>query len=293
MSRGQPEEDPQGVSPKFRKLADLFLTRSQRSNRPETYRYQQTFLQSFCDSVKTRRVMDLKGLHVSKWLLAHPQWGQSTRAMAIQIVKACLNWGVQEGFIHHSPLAKVRREAFVRRERILTADEKKRISAFVGPHFRDFLFALEQTGMRPFSEAGAMTAQMVDFAAESVTFQKHKTANKGKKRVVYLPPELLLTLRKLALKYPDGPLFRTRTGKPWNRHNAWKWMDRIDKELGIAGVTPYAWRHTYITDSLACGIGVEVVAELVGNTPRTIYQYYAHLDQRKDALREAARRAVG
>ena len=70
-------------------------------------------------------------------------------------------------------------------------------------------------------------------------------------------------------------------------------MERISDELGIQGVTPYAWRHTYITDCLARQISCEIVAELVGNTPKTIYQFYAHLDQRKDTLREAARRAIG
>ena len=226
MSREQPEDtDPSGVSPKFRKLADLFLTRSERSNKPETYRYQKKFLQSFCDAVGKRRVMDLTGNHVSKWFLSHPEWGQSTRAMAIQIIKACLNWGVREGFIHQSPLTKVRREAFVRRERLLTAEEKRRIAAFVGPSFRDFLFALEQTGMRPFSEAASMTAKMVDFEAGTVTFVQHKTARKGKKRVVYLPPDLLLLVRKLrsntprdrsSAPVPTGRGIGTTPGSGWS-----------------------------------------------------------------------------
>jgi len=35
------------------------------------------------------------------------------------------------------------------------------------------------------------------------------------------------------------------------------------------------------------------VAELVGNTAKTIAKYYNHLDQKKNRLREAARQAVG
>ena len=37
----------------------------------------------------------------------------------------------------------------------------------------------------------------------------------------------------------------------------------------------------------------DIVAELVGNSPRTITKYYAHLESKKNTLREAARKAVG
>jgi hypothetical protein len=37
----------------------------------------------------------------------------------------------------------------------------------------------------------------------------------------------------------------------------------------------------------------DIVAELVGNTPKTISRYYSHLDQKKNTLRDAARLAVG
>ena len=35
-----------------------------------------------------------------------------------------------------------------------------------------------------------------------------------------------------------------------------------------------------------------MIAKLVGNSARTIAKYYDHVEQRKDALREAARQAV-
>jgi hypothetical protein len=40
-------------------------------------------------------------------------------------------------------------------------------------------------------------------------------------------------------------------------------------------------------------MSASIVAELVGNTARTIERYYSHIDQHKHTLREAARLAVG
>ena len=65
-----------------------------------------------------------------------------------------------------------------------------------------------------------------------------------------------------------------------------------DRRAKISYVPIYAWRHSWITDALIKGIPVEVVAELVGNSPQIIYENYAHVFKRHDALREAALKAV-
>ena len=138
-----------------------------------------------------------------------------------------------------------------------------------------------------------MTVEMIDFAAGTITFAKHKNAKKGKRRVIYMTDGLASVLKRLATERPEGPLFRTRTGRPWGKGTVLKWMRKVETALGIPRLNPYAWRHTFITESLIKGIGAEVVAELVGNSPATIHRYYCHVGQKTDALREAARRAVG
>jgi integrase len=133
---------------------------------------------------------------------------------------------------------------------------------------------------------------MINFASGTVTFRKHKNAKKGKRRVIYLTDKVRLLLRKLALRHPTGPLFRTRTGRHWTTQVLSKWMRKVEEALQIPRLTPYAWRHTMITDCLAKGMSADIVAELVGNSPATIAKYYSHLDQRQDVLRAAALRAV-
>jgi hypothetical protein len=67
---------------------------------------------------------------------------------------------------------------------VFSADELLRIREFVKPDFADFLRALELTGTRPFSALATVTAQMVDWADETITFAEHKNEKKGKTRTI-------------------------------------------------------------------------------------------------------------
>ncbi|MFO0808976.1 MAG: tyrosine-type recombinase/integrase [Gemmataceae bacterium] len=289
----EPEpEETGGVRPSFKRLADLFLDNSLRENEPGTWAVQRFYLQSFSDHVGKKRAADLKVHHGTEWIVAHPEWSSSTCTTARKVIRACLNWAVDQGYVPTNPLQKLKRGDFTRRDRVLSPSERKRILGWLTGDIRDFVYTLEQTGARPFSEVAAITADMVDFKAGTVTFLKHKNAKRGKRRVIYLTGRLVALFRKLALRHPEGPLFRTRTGRPWSKGVVLKWMRKVESALDIPRLTPYAWRHTMITDSLAKGMSADIVAELVGNSPATIAKYYSHLDQRQDVLRAAARRAV-
>lgn len=288
----EPAEQKAAIRPTFRKVADLFLDEGKRTKEPGTYAVQRYYLQSFCDHIKTRRVADLKVHMATEWIASHPDWGQSTCTTARSIVRACLNWAVEQGYIPANPLAKLKRGDFARRERILTRSERQAIAGIVTSAFRDFVFALEQTGCRPFSEMSRVTAAMVDFQAGSITLAKHKNAKRGKARTIYLTTPLIDLLRRLSAEYPTGPLFRTKTGNRWTQGSAAKQMVKACERLKIPRANCYAYRHTYITEALAKGMSASIVAELVGNSPATIHKYYSHLDQRKDELREAARLAA-
>jgi site-specific recombinase XerD len=70
---------------------------------------------------------------------------------------------------------------------------------------------------------------------------------------------------------------------------AMKRCHRICTNLGLKGVSAYVLRHGYITQALERGVSIEVVAELVGNSPATIYKHYSHIAQRPGMLQAAAR----
>ena len=286
-------EPPSVLGPSFKKLADEYLKATRGDKIDRVFQCQVKTLQAFSDHVKRIRAAELKPHMVGAWLRTKPTWGTSTQSNQRKTIKACLNWAVREGYLAENPLKRMVGGDTVRRDLILTEDQKKRIAEVVTPDFRDFLRAIELTGCRPFSEMANLEAGMVDFAAGTATIQQHKNRKKsGKPRIIFLVPELLEMLRGRAARYPTGPLFRSRRGAKWSAVSGWKWMDAIKKRTGITAY-PYAWRHGYITDALIRGVPVEVVAELVGNTPQIIYRHYSHVGKDRAAMRAAAVKAVG
>ena len=44
---------------------------------------------------------------------------------------------------------------------------------------------------------------------------RYKLAYLGGDRVIYIPDDLVPLAKELMAKYPDGPIFRTESGKSW------------------------------------------------------------------------------
>jgi integrase len=285
------EAEESGPRPTFRRVADDFLSFSKGENPDKTFQTHRTFLQSFCDHIKARRAPDLRPEHVREWLKANPTWGKSTRSLAVQIVKAALNHAVTEKRLVANPLKAVKQGTFAHRTRILTEGEREKIRARVTGTFKDFMFALEQTGARP-SEVAGLEARMIDWEDGSVDLENHKNKKHGLKRIIYFTPETMALLRRLAAKHPVGLLFRTRHGTKWDTNNAHRWTRVFARELGIKEVFPYAFRHSFINDAIVRGVPLPVIAELVGNSVDVLIRHYVHLAGKKDALKAAAVRAV-
>ena len=130
---------------------------------------------------------------------------------------------------------------------------------------------------------------MIDWEEGCIPLVKHKAnARKGKRRVIYLTDESKAMLREMCRERPEGPLFVTRNGIAYNRSNIIGTFRRLERWLGIPKFNPYSYRHTYITEALERGLSSDIVAELVGNTPKTIAKYYSHLESKKNTLRSRA-----
>lgn len=294
----QPDEEPVeeiSACPSYRKIVDLFLDEAQREKGEETYRVQKRILQSFLDTLrKGIRIVDLKPLHVSQWFQKHPTWGGSYRTHCRKIVKASINWAATQGYISRGhPITLMPTGKYDRRERILTAEERQKIREDVRGDFADFLYALEQTGARPFSEIGKVTAADANLAEGTLTLSEWKNKKKtGVSRVIYMTPGLKSLIERLMARYPEGALFRNRFGAPWRRDTVAVNLTRLAKRLGIPQITAYTFRHAYIVDALERGVSSDAVAELCGTSVKTIAKYYNHLSQKRDFLRDAALRAV-
>jgi integrase len=277
-------------------VCDLFLRHSEREHTPETFAWHKRYLQSFCDRCGHLRAVDLIPFHLTTWLDANPGW-KGGRRHAAGITKRALAWAREQGLVTSDPFADVSVPRGGRRERVLTEDERKEILAAIKDQpFRDFVFAMQETGCRP-GEIARVTKAEVDLDLGVWVLQRHKTAKKsGKPRVVYLTPAMVELTRKLVLKNSEGPLFRgPRGGRPFSRNNIRCRFRRLrEKFPQLAGVVAYSYRHTYCTAALVNGVGVAQVAELMGHTSTDmVTAVYSKLSQQIGHLREAARRATG
>jgi integrase len=283
-------------APHIATVCDLFLDFSQKHHTADTYRGYREFLQDFCLTYGTLLGSDLKPLHVTRWLDSHPGW-KGCRRNAVVAVKRVFNWADSEGLLQPNPIKAVKKPPQRRRDRILTPAEKAEILvAIADRHFREYVFALLETGARP-GEVRKVTAAHVNLELGVWTFAEHKTAVKtGKPRVVYLTPAMVELTRRLTQQYPDGPLFRGPRSKRGFTRNGVRCRFRTlrAKLPHLAGVISYTIRHSWATQALVNGVGIAHVAELMGHVDTSmVSQHYAHLAANVEHMREAARKAAG
>src|SRR5262249_61067884 len=122
------------------------------------------------------------------------------RRRAVTAINAAFNWAGGEGPLAINPLRKVKKPPQTFRERVLSHKERQEVmTAIRDQAFRDFVFALQETGCRP-SEVARVTATHVNLELGVWVFADHKTFKKtGKPRIVYLTPAMMeLTERLMA-----------------------------------------------------------------------------------------------
>jgi integrase len=277
-----------------REVCDIFLCHAETAVEARTFDWYRRCLQSFCKLHGQVRVSELKKHHVTEWLEAHPGWKASRRHATIA-VKRCFRWAAEEGHISANPFLGVKKPPVGPRDRILTPAEKREILATIRDKpFRQFVFALYETGCRP-SEVARVTARHFDAERGLWVFHEHKTKKKtGKIRVVYLTPAMVELTRELIARYPEGPLFRgNRNHRAFTRNGIRCRFRRLRAKLPhLKGVVSYTARHTYTTEALTNGVGILEVAELLGHSStEMVQQHYSHLDQKTQHMLEAAKRA--
>lgn len=276
-------------------VCNLFLDFSQKAHATRTYEWYRDFLEDFCAFAGKLRLSEVDAAHVAAWLDRHPDW-KGTRRGATIAVKRTFNYAYAEGKIDTNPLRTVKKPPARARERFLTKEERQTIfdNYPEGDCFRDFLFALEQTGCRP-GEVSMVTAEHVDLRNSLWVLDAHKTEHAtGQPRVIILTPEMLALTRRLMAKHPEGPLFRNEDGRPWNRNAIRCRFRRVRQKLNLGGdLVAYLYRHAVCTDLLESGAGIAQAAELLGHKgTEMIMRHYSKLRERRQHLRDQITRAT-
>jgi integrase len=282
--------DKQESNP-FKVVVELYLQMAAREGFAclrERKRYLRGFLREWDDIV----VADLEPAHVTVWLRKHPHWAANTQRDAISSVVAALEWAAapEQRYIPTNPLKGLKRPAPVSRgaESLIDPAVAARLYEAAPPALQRVLFALEQTGARPGSIC-IIEANDCLWEQRVIRLDKHKTRKKtGKPLLIPMTETLRDLLRMLALRHPEGPLFRTARGKRWTLH----WLDTCFLELvERLGLDPrptlYHYRHTFATDLLSSGMSGPKVAAILGHQGTKMIEFhYGHLDARLAELAE-------
>ena len=73
-----------------------------------------------------------------------------------------------------------------------------------------------------------------------------------------------------------GLVFCSEIGTPLDPANVRKVFSRVAKKAGIEGTVPYTLRHSAASLLVDSGVGLEAVADLLGDDPRTLLRHYRH-----------------
>jgi integrase len=254
----------------------------------ETVAHRTPVLKSFGKSVPTTlKVSALRGYHVQRWLDAeYPKTNSTTRNTLISIIKAAMNWAVEQGYVDINPIAGLKKpQAKIRQEFVPANVWQDVLDLATDQEFKDFLTVMLACGCR--------ATEMFKF--DDTHFDGNKLVlpiidSKGKKRsrVVYLPDEALAIVKRLAAR--PGKLFRNRRGKPWNRNSIRLRFRRLKKELKMPKLCATTLRHSYAHYRLTVVKQDPLtVAKLMGHVDtRMISQRYGHVDKNEDYMRNAA-----
>lgn len=83
-----------------------------------------------------------------------------------------------------------------------------------------------------------------------------------------------------------GPVLATRTGRPWDRSDAWAAIQRIAVGLGYdlarTKISPHTFRHAAITLALQKGVPLHVVQEWAGHADPRVTERYNRMKEQLD-----------
>ena len=141
---------------------------------------------------------------------------------------------------------------------------------------RAFCHTLAWTGCR-ISEALALTAERVDVATGTITFETLKKRQRGLFRTVPVPPELATMLDLVfGLRGLRGPAAK-RPLWSWSRATAWRRVKEVLAAAGIEGAqaSPKGLRHAMGVAAVGQGIPLNLVQRWMGHAQLTTTAIYA------------------
>jgi integrase len=178
-------------------LLDDYLGWLKENREPLTYEKGLRHLQPFAEFIgPSLTIAKLTPPLVLNWAEKKKTWNSTTKNDAISLVQRALNWGVKRGHIPRSPIAKIDgKPRRLRREVFLNEDEWTSLRAEVTDCFGEILEFMWFTGCRP-TEARNLKVEHVDLKNLMVVFPSSEAKGKRNERVIFLPPQVVESLKR-------------------------------------------------------------------------------------------------
>lgn len=296
MSDRQPTGDTTPDT-KVRDLLKMFLAWCKGHRDAVTHDWYKMHLSSFEDHISPKLTLrHIKAFHVTKWLDdEYAEAGDTYKNGAVRAVMRAFNWAAKQGHILANPVKGVERPAAESRVAYLSAEQWNKFVGKIEENdpFHDFVVFLRETGCRP-QEARHIEARHFDRHNQLTEFPIKESKGKKEPRVIPLNDRAMGIITRLAMKYPEGKLFRNKRGNPWKAFAITNRFTKLRKKLGFKTLFAYAIRHTFITDALIRGVDAVTLACIVGHKDATmILKVYQHVKLNTGHVRAALALATG
>jgi integrase len=179
-------------------------------------------------------------------------------------------------------VANVKRYPEAKRRRYLSEDERQRLLDAMDetepqfPHAVALIRLLYLTGAR---RSELSTAKREWYKDGVLTLAKHKTAAKVGTRVIRFSQEAQDVVAGID---PRGGWLTGFSSNPWA---AW---ELIRERAKLADFTLHDLRHSFASDALGAGFGLDAIGEVLGHKDAATTKRYAHLTgDRQQAVTEA------
>ena len=210
--------------------------------------------------------------------LAQRGLGRSTVARRMTCLRGFYRYLVEDELLVSSPADRVRvRPPRPRRTPPLALEQVRALLAKadqVGGRTAALAWLLATTGARI---SGALGARVEDLRLGEDGGGFLDIVSKGDQ-----PQTLLLTtavvdrLRPLVEGRTDGLVFTTAAGRPWERNNATKDLQKVAARARIVAFTPHRLRATYITTARSVGCDLANIQDAVGHADPVTTRRYDH-----------------
>ena len=247
------------------------------------------YLNELCAYCGALAVDELQKGHIQHWVESHPTWkSTATQRNAMSIVMAAFNFYTEEVGSIHNPLVGMQKPPQCPRLHSFSEEDEQLLYSATDDYFGNFLFAGIHTGLRPFCELARVTANDVIESERGMQWRVYASKT-GKTRTIPVRSEVAELTRQMIEEVgadPTTTLFRNSRGGAWTKVAGVQRFRKIRQDLGWLNdsvrkqYSSYTCRHTFAHRMLAGywnegqGCSIEVLAELMGDTPKVAFDHY-------------------